>query len=93
MTPPPKTPKRRPVVASKALRITFGKRLREERLAAGLSQDRVAQLAKLDRMHVSEIERGQQNITFETASVLARVVGFDIEVVWQPRVTHPRPKK
>jgi DNA-binding XRE family transcriptional regulator len=50
--------------------------LRRYRLAAGLSQEAVAERMGVDRAHVSSMERGQQNVTlltvWETAQALGR---------------------
>jgi len=40
--------------------------MRRHRLAAGLSQEAVAELMGVDRAHVSSMERGQQNVTLLT---------------------------
>jgi transcriptional regulator with XRE-family HTH domain len=41
----------------------FGKKVREERLNQNLSQERLAELAKVHRTYVGMIERGEKNIT------------------------------
>lgn len=43
-----------------AIRI-FGERVRERRLAAGLSQAELARMADLDRIYLGRLERGRQN--------------------------------
>lgn len=54
---------------------TFGKRLRELRLARSLSQEALADLAHLDRTYVSGCERGKRNISLENMHKLARALG------------------
>jgi transcriptional regulator with XRE-family HTH domain len=49
----------------------FGKRVREKRSALGLSQERFADKAKLDRTYVSGIERGQRNVSLRNIEALA----------------------
>jgi transcriptional regulator with XRE-family HTH domain len=49
----------------------FGKRLREKRTALGLSQEKFADKAKLDRTYVSGIERGQRNVSLRNIEALA----------------------
>lgn len=44
--------------------------VRARRKAAGLSQEELAYEAKVDRTYVSQVERGQRNLT---VSVLARI--------------------
>jgi transcriptional regulator with XRE-family HTH domain len=68
----------------------FGRRLREARLAAGLTQAQLAELAGVNAPHLSEIERGLQNIRMKTMVALARVVGMDIDVVLKPAPTRKR---
>jgi DNA-binding XRE family transcriptional regulator len=41
----------------------FGKRLRERRIALGLSQEAFAHAAGLDRTYISGIERGKRNVS------------------------------
>ena len=48
------------------IRLVFGRNLRRYRLAAGLSQEAVAERMGVDRAHVSSMERGQQNVTLLT---------------------------
>ena len=48
------------------IRKVFGRNLRRCRLAAGLSQEAVAERMGVDRAHVSSMERGQQNVTLLT---------------------------
>jgi transcriptional regulator with XRE-family HTH domain len=48
------------------IRKVFGANVRSHRLAAGLSQEAVAERMGVDRAHVSAIERGRQNATLLT---------------------------
>ncbi|MEH2435081.1 MAG: helix-turn-helix transcriptional regulator [Nostoc sp.] len=41
----------------------FGKRVRDERLQRGLSQEELAEKAELHRTYIRMIERDQKNIT------------------------------
>jgi transcriptional regulator with XRE-family HTH domain len=58
------------------LRQQFGDNLREMRERAGLSQERLAQLADLDRTEVSLLERGKRMPRLDTIVALAR--GLDL---------------
>ncbi|WP_434666790.1 helix-turn-helix domain-containing protein [Aeromonas sp. NJAU223] len=60
------------------LAIKFGNALRERRLQTGISQDRLALMADIDRSYVGRIERGEVNVTLEIAYCLARALGCDI---------------
>ncbi|MGY4712947.1 helix-turn-helix domain-containing protein [Mycolicibacterium sp. CBM1] len=63
----------------------FGERLRELRLAKGLSQLALANLADLDPTYVSAVEQGRRNITLVNIRALAQALGvrtaalFDID--------------
>jgi len=54
---------------SKAL---IGSRVRELRLAAGLSQEKLAERADVHRTYVGSVERGESNSTLENLEKLAR---------------------
>jgi transcriptional regulator with XRE-family HTH domain len=57
------------------IRKVFGRNLRRCRLAAGLSQEAVAERMGVDRAHVSSMERGQQNATLLTIWQAAEALG------------------
>lgn len=59
----------------------FGRRLRELRLARGISQERLGQLADLDRTYVSQAEAGRRNVTLATICKLADALGVDADVL------------
>jgi transcriptional regulator with XRE-family HTH domain len=56
----------------------FGLRLREVRLKAGVSQEKLAELAGLHRTYVSSVERGLRNISLENIDRLA--AALDVEL-------------
>jgi transcriptional regulator with XRE-family HTH domain len=73
----------RPAVAD-AKRL-FGLRLRELRLARGLSQEKLAWQAGLDRTFISSCERGQRNISLENIYRLATALDVEpIELLRRP---------
>jgi len=55
--------------------------VREMRQAIGLSQDDFAQMLRLTRRQVAEIERGDSNPTFDTLERIGRVFGFGLGFV------------
>ncbi|MBY0458655.1 MAG: helix-turn-helix domain-containing protein [Gemmataceae bacterium] len=56
----------------------FGRRLREVREGAGLSQEKLAELATLHRTYVSSVERGKRNISLENIERLAVALGVSL---------------
>ncbi|NRB69153.1 MAG: helix-turn-helix transcriptional regulator [Vibrio sp.] len=62
----------------KDLAKRFGDNLRRERKLKGISQDKLAISADIDRSYVGRIERGEVNITLEKAYQLARILGCDV---------------
>lgn len=56
----------------------FGAKLRAVRLKAGVSQERLADLAGLHRTYVSGVERGLRNISLENIDRLARALDVDM---------------
>jgi transcriptional regulator with XRE-family HTH domain len=54
-----------------ALSERFGSAIRRERESKGISQERLAQLAGLDRTYVQRLEHGKYSPTLETVSQLA----------------------
>ncbi|MBX9579628.1 MAG: helix-turn-helix domain-containing protein [Gemmataceae bacterium] len=58
--------------------VRFGERLREVRLRAGVSQERLAELAGLHRTYVSSVERGLRNISLLNIEKLADALGVGL---------------
>lgn len=52
-------------------RVLFGRRLRELRVARGLSQEALADAASLDRTYISSCERGRRNVSLQNLYRLA----------------------
>lgn len=55
-------------------RLAFGQRVRALRLAAGLSQERLADKAGLHRTYVSSLERGLRNVGLDNILRLAKAL-------------------
>ena len=53
----------------------FGKRIKEVRKAKGLSQEKLANLAEVDRTYLPEVERGERNISLVVAEKIANALG------------------
>ncbi len=62
----------------KDLAKKFGHNVRLMRKDKGISQDKLALTADIDRSYVGRIERGEVNITLEKAYQLAEVLRCDI---------------
>ena len=60
------------------LQALFGKRLRQARLAAGITQAEMAERSGVHIQYVSRVELGQRNLTLGTMTKLAAVVGRSV---------------
>lgn len=56
----------------------FGLRVRQCRVAKGLSQQDLAERANLSRSYIGEVELGRRNITLSSASRIAKAL--DVEM-------------
>ena len=63
----------------------FGKRIKEVRKAKGLSQEKLANLAEVDRTYLPEVERGERNISLVVAEKIANALGEKLSkmIDWQ----------
>ena len=52
-------------------RRAFGRRVRELRLAHGLSQEELAERAGIHRTYISDVERGERNVGLENIKAIA----------------------
>ena len=59
-------------------RRQFAGRLRELRLAKGLSQESLAELCGLHRTYVGSVERAERNVSIDNIERLAR--GLDVKI-------------
>jgi len=67
-------------MSEKGKKAVIAARVREARLAAGLTQGQVARMLRLHRPSVSEIEGGNRDITAQELSRMAEI--FDVSVSW-----------
>lgn len=56
----------------------FGRRVREERMRRGISQERLGELAHVHRTYVGMIERAEKNITLTNMEKIARALGMKV---------------
>lgn len=59
--------------------IAFGKRVREMRKSKGISQERLAEMAGIDRSYMGNIERGEKNITLKKAYEICDALEIEIQ--------------
>ena len=59
-------------------RKNFASNLRRHRLDQGLSQERLAEKAKLHPNYVGSVERGERNVSIDNMEKLAEALGVDL---------------
>ena len=59
--------------------VVFGRRVREVRKSKGISQERLAEMAGIDRSYMGNIERGEKNITLKKAYEICDALDVKIE--------------
>ena len=64
---------------SSKILLSFGKRVREERLKRGFSQEKFAELVGVHRTYIGMVERGEKNITIENIEKIAKALGISID--------------
>jgi transcriptional regulator with XRE-family HTH domain len=57
----------------------LGKRIREERLKIGLTQEKLAEFAEVSPAYMGRIERGERNITVKTLIRIANALGTSLD--------------
>jgi transcriptional regulator with XRE-family HTH domain len=69
-------------LAAMNVRQTIGWNLRRLRVAKGLSQERLALGADIDRSYVGRVERGAENVTVATLEALADVLQVHVSALF-----------
>lgn len=73
-------------------RQIIGWNLRKFRVTKGLSQERLALEAGIDRSYVGRVERGSENVTISTLEALASALDVTVSELFQiPNKDEPRP--
>ncbi|MFD1862837.1 helix-turn-helix domain-containing protein [Planococcus chinensis] len=68
----------------------FGKRVKELRLKAGITQESLAIRAELDRSYVGAIERGEKNLSLLNIEKLANALDVDLSYLFEHESFAPR---
>ena len=75
-------------------RQTIGWNLRRLRTERGLSQERLALAAEIDRSYVGRVERGRENVTVATLEAFASVLGVPVGALFaEPDYKAPEPPR
>lgn len=59
--------------------ILLGKRIRELRTKRGLSQERLSELCGVSSRHISEMERGESNPSFQVMEQVTSALGVSMK--------------
>jgi transcriptional regulator with XRE-family HTH domain len=60
------------------LQVQFGKRVKELRLAKGLSQEALALKAEVDRTYMTSVENGKRNVAIQNIGKI--IAALDISI-------------
>jgi transcriptional regulator with XRE-family HTH domain len=63
---------------TRTVRRQFAERLKEVRLAKGLSQESLAELSGLHRTYVGSVERAERNVSIDNIAKLAEALGVSV---------------
>ena len=56
----------------------FGLRMREKRIALNLSQEKLANMADIDRTYLPDIENGRRNVSLAVAEKIANALNVPL---------------
>ena len=59
------------------IKLKLGKRIKEIRIKEGYSQEELASLSKLHRTYISDIERGERNVSVQNIEKIAKALKID----------------
>lgn len=61
------------------IKVRFGNKIKELRKIKGLSQERLANMAEIDRTYLPTIEKGERNVSIEVVEKLAKALNVNIK--------------
>ncbi|WP_461640009.1 helix-turn-helix domain-containing protein [Labilibaculum euxinus] len=61
------------------LQVQFGKRVKELRLAKGLSQEALALKAEVDRTYMTSVENGKRNVAIQNIGKIIAALDISIQ--------------
>ncbi len=73
-----------------SLRLVFARNIRLVRVHTGISQERMANEAGLDRAFVGTLERGQRNISIDNIELIAKAIGVAAHELMDPELPQIR---
>lgn len=65
------------------IKIRLGKKIREIRMSKGISQEKLAEMADLDRTYITGIETGKRNISITVIEKLSIALQMSILEVFK----------
>lgn len=65
-----------------SLREELGNRIRQMRVAAGLSQPALAKRAEMDYKYLGGVERGERNLTIDNIERILNALGIEPHQLW-----------
>lgn len=71
----------------------FGRRVRELRQLAGLSQERFAERCGLHRTYIGAVERGERNISLVNIERIALALGISIQQLFEEISPRGKPSR
>lgn len=57
----------------------FGNKVKEIRLKNGLSQEKLANMAEIDRTYLPDVEKGKRNVSLIVADKIANALGMTLK--------------
>ncbi len=61
------------------INIVVGNKIKQIRLSKGWSQEKLAQLAELDRTYLPGIEKGTRNVSLQVLERISNALGINIK--------------